>query len=219
MNDHWKMGQSLFFFLPPLTWVVVNICLIGLTPEKRIYLFPRFHALLAVYFCFIWVLCQRPGLVMLGQGIISIVGSLAVVAVACSAEVGVMGRVALTLSSYLACLTALLAMLQRWLPRKTTALLVFTVLVLAAMGDLLLLMLFPPALRYNDLVLTALLYLNPMVVISRCFPGYDFLRSPVFYPLMTTFLGPFRYPDLATAIAGFAGSGIWILRRDQDQAA
>ena len=203
MNKEPERNNVVFFLLPCLSWAAINLVLVGLTPQNRLYLFPRFHALLAVYFCFVWVLCRRPNLFMLGQGILAIVSGLTLVAVACSPTAKVLGQLALTLSAYLAWLAAVMALLRRWLPGKTAPLLVFTAVVLAAMADLLLLMLLPATLRYNDLILTVLLYLNPLIVVSRCFPGYDFLRGPVFYPLMTTFLGPFRYPELTIAIAHF----------------
>ncbi len=60
-------------------------------------------------------------------------------------------------------------------------------------------------------ILTLALYLNPVILVATCFPGYDYLRGIFFYEIITSHLGPFSYPAFQSIIIFYLIFNILIL--------
>lgn len=189
--------------------------------------FIRFHALVSVWFCLIFVLfhharCQRHKFQVIATGIFSLaVGILFVKSLAVSpltaAPLPNFFLLWVFLSIYLTTLVLCLNFFYAF-SLGHVAPLVLGLAAILSLGNLF----------YSDILLffdaqkhaSLFLYFNPSVVVASCFPGYDYLRSSLFYQYAPfgTCLGSFRYPDALNAclyygVAALTLGSIAFLRR------
>ncbi len=205
----------------PTIWLLCAWLLFDLSPQRSkmsAILALRFYSFLLTYgiaFWCIWACQQKPWFTFL-IGLCTITIGLARV----FAELPIppsspnFWTLWFMANAYLAFLCSLTAFLQTLKPKSlyvNLGLFFFLAMTFSNLFWLLHIVAYWPA--YAQTIILLFFYLNPLVVMASCFPGYDYLRGIFFYEIfpIASYLGPYQYPDWKYAVYGYiAGACLFI---------
>ncbi len=199
----------LCFFPPMIVFFFFSLLLFLILPGfSNPILFVRFHTFLMVYAAFFWIMaCACQSYSVLIAGIAGISGGICL-------DYCLIGRWAgwdsnimpsfLSLWSFLVAYLFFLSMLKSFLKQFFPChLLLFLLFFSFSFGNIFFIK------NAGETFSGLVLYLNPIVLVSLFFPGYDYIRGKFFYEVypIASYLGVFRYPDFRIACIVYLMAG------------
>lgn len=213
--------------LPAGIWTLGTALLWYTVPDDNALLFARFHCFLATYFCLVFVLCcfhKYPhkkidaivgGSMALGVGLVMLFFMTRSLPERAFGRIPSFFSLWIFLTLYLILLVTICNFLYNIpLISRFSSLIsgIVGLLSLTSMfyGEILLLI---P--EWTKITVPCYFYSNPIFVVAAHFPGYDYLRAPFLYKFspLSTWLGPFTYPQTSYACIYYAIATIflWLL--------